>query len=415
MGFPRDMIPPRGIVRLLALSNLAKTTARGVIISISVLYFTRMVGIAPEMVGLALTVGALVGMLSSVPAGRLADFRGPRPVTVIMLMLLAVAACGYALVHSFVTLTLTTTFVIGLESAANAARGALLAGLLPPAERTGALAHMRSTANIGVAAGAAAGGVGLLINSHAGYIGLLLTAGALYAVSGLAFLRVPSVPAVSEPKGASRWQVLRDRPFAAVSLVNSVLAMNDALLVVGLPVWISRHTTAPPAFFTVLLLVNTTAVVLLQVPLSRGTEDIPGGARAWRRAGWALAASCAVFALAEGQPAWLACVILLAGTLVHVVGEMLYGAGTWSLSYGLAPESAQGRYQGLFGMSTQLGTTVAPFAVTALLTAFNAAGLLVWCVVFLIAGHLARPLTQWAERTRSDSSVILSSVSVQME
>jgi MFS family permease len=406
------LIPPAGIVRLLALSNLAKTSARGVIISISVLYFTRVVGIAPEMVGIALTVGALVGMLSSVPAGRLADVRGPRPVTVAMLMLLAIAACGYALVTNFVTLALTTTFVIGLESAANAARGALLAGLLAPAERSGALAHMRSTANIGVAAGAAAGGAGLLINSRAGYIALLLTAGVLYAVSGLAFLRVQSVPAVSEAKGASRWEVLRDRPFAAVSLVNSVLAMNDALLVVGLPVWISRHTAAPPSFFTVLLLVNTTAVVLLQVRLSKGSEDIPGGARAWRRAGWALAASCAVYALAAGQSAWLACVILLAGTLVHVVGEMLYGAGTWSLSYGLAHDVAQGRYQGLFGMSTQLGTTVAPFAVTALLSAFNAIGLLVWCAVFLIAGHLARPLTRWAERTRSDPAVTLSTALV---
>lgn len=401
MSFLKDVIPPAGIVRLLAVSNLAKTTAHGILMTIIVLYFTRVVGIAPERVGLALTLGAAVGMLSSVPAGRLADVRGPRPVTITLLVLLGVAACGYTLVTGFAGLVVATAVVLGTESAAHAARGALLAGLLPAKERSRALAHMRSMANIGVALGAVAGGAGLLFDSRPGYLALIITAGVLYGASGLAFLRVPSVAAVPTPRHGPRWTVLRDRPYAAVALVNSVLVMSDAILVVAMPVWISLHTTAPPSFLTVMLLVNTATVVLFQVRVSKGSEDIDGGMRAWRRAGLALAACCAIFAVSTGQPTWVACVILLLGTIVHVIGEMLLSAGSWSLSYGLAPDGSQGQYQGLFGMSTQLGSMIAPFAVTAALTALGGVSLLVWAGVFLVAGQLATPLVRWAQRTRT--------------
>jgi hypothetical protein len=194
--------------------------------------------------------------------------------------------------------------------------------------------------------------------------------------------------------------VLRDRPYAAVSLVNSVLVMSDAVLIVGMPIWISQHTSAPPFFFTVLLLVNTATVILFQVRASKGAEDVDGGVRAWRKAGLALAACCVIFAVAKGQSVWLACVILLAGTLAHVLGEMLHSAGAWSLSYGLAHDDAQGQYQGLFETSTQLGAMVAPLAITGALAALGQLGWAVFAAVFLVAGYAALPLTRWAQRTR---------------
>jgi MFS family permease len=401
MSFLKDIIPPPGIVRLLAVSNLAKTTAHGVLMSISVLYFTRVIDIPAERVGLALTVGAAIGMLAGVPAGRLADVRGPRPVTVTLMIALGVAACGYALVDGFVGLIVATAVVLGFESAAHAARGSLLGGLLPPDERGRALAFMRSTANVGVSIGAVAGGLGLLMDTKAGYIGLIIAAGVLFVVSGFAFLRVPSVDARPKAKEGPKLPVLRDHAYTAVALVNTVLVMSDALLVVAMPIWISEYTTAPPAFFTVMLIVNTVAVIMLQVRVSKGTEDVSGGTRAWWRSGVVLALCCGAFGFAAGQQVWLACVLLLAGTLVHVLGEMLHSAGAWSLSYGLAPEHAHGQYQGLFEMSTKLGTTIAPLAITLVLAGMGSMGWLVCAAVFLVAGYLSIPVVRWAERTRS--------------
>lgn len=398
----RDVIPPPGIVRLLAVSNLAKTTANGVIMAVSVLYFTRVAGIPAERVGLALTLGAAIGMLFSVPAGRAADVRGPRTVTVLLLVLLGLAACSYAAVSGFLGLVLVTAAVLGLDSGAQASRGALLAGLLSGEERPKALAYMRSMANIGVSLGAIAGGVGLLIDSRAGYLALFVVAGVLFAVSGIAFLRVPAVPGgPSTSQEGPGLRVLRDHPYAVVALLNAVLVMSDPVLTVAVPVWISQHTSAPPFFYTVVLLINTAVVILFQVRVSKGTESVSGGALAWVRSGVALAICCAVFALAAGRPVWLACVLLLAGALVHVLGEMLHGAGAWSLSFGLAPEGAHGQYQGLFEMSTQLGTTLAPLAITAALTGLGGLGWVLFAGMFLFAGTSARPLSAWALRTRT--------------
>ena len=392
MSLLKDVLPPAGLVRLLAVSNLAKTAGHGVLMTINVLYFTRVVGIPPERVGLALTLGAAVGMLTGVPAGRLADLRGPRRVTVALMVALGVAAFGYPLVDGFGGLVVVTAVVIGAEAAANSARGALLAGLLPPADRPRAMAYMRSTANLGVALGAVAGGLSLVLDTKAAYLTMMVAAGMLFATSGLAFLRVPDVPAApSEPDGP-QWKVLRDLPYATVAALNGVLVMADAVLLVAMPVWISQRTDVPPWFFTVLLLVNTTAVVLFQTPLSRGSEDVAGGVRTWGRAGLALAAACAIFAVSAGRPAWLAATILLTGTVVHVLGEMWHSAGAWSLSFGLAPENAHGQYQGLFEMSTQLGTTLAPFAVTAALTGLGGLGLVLYAGLFLLAGIAARPV-----------------------
>ncbi len=402
MSFLRDLVPPPGLVRLLAVSNLAKTTAHGIIMTISVLYFTRLVGIAPAKVGLALTVGAGAGMLSSVPAGRLADVRGARGVTVALLGLLGLLTWGYTLVNGFVGLLVAAAAVLAAESAANAARGGLVAALLAPEQRVKAWAYMRSMANIGVSLGAVIGGSALLLDSRPAYLSLLALAGALFMLSGLAFLRVPAVPAAParDSGDGPTWVVLRDAPYAAVSLVNSVLVMSDAILIVALPIWISRRTAAPPAFFTVLLLINTATVILFQVRASRGAETIGGGVRIWRRAALVFAACCVIFAVSAGRGVWLAGAILVAGTLAHVLGEMWYSAGAWSLSYGLARDGAQGQYQGLFETSTQLGSMVAPLAITGALAGLGYGGWLVFAVVFLAAGFAGQPAVRWAQRTR---------------
>ena len=98
---------------------------------------------------------------------------------------------------------------------------------------------------------------------------------------------------------------------------------------------------------------------------------------------------------------WLAIALLLAGALVHTGGEMYHAAGSWSLSYGLAPEHAQGQYQGLFGMSTQLGQMITPALAAILLTRLGGAGWLVFAGLFVVAGAATPAVVRWAERTRT--------------
>ncbi|WSQ10704.1 MFS transporter [Streptomyces sp. NBC_01231] len=384
---------------MLSLSNLAKTAGHGILMSVSVLYFTRTVNIPVDRVGVALSVGAAIGMLGSIPAGHLADRFGPRAVTITCLFLLGFFAAGYALVTGFVGLIVAVSLALMAESATDAARGALVAGLIPPAERVRTFSYMRSVANIGIAAGAIAGGVALYFDTRAVYLGVLVLGGVLFLVSGAAYFALPSVPATAQ-KGGSRTAVLRDRPYVVLALLNTVLVMHITLLTVALPIWITTQTSSPAWTYSVALVINTAMVVLLQVRVSRGSEHAAGGGRALRRTGLALAACCALFALAQDRPVWLALLLLIAGVVVHTLGEMLQGAGQWSVSFSLAPEHAQGQYQGVFAMSVQLGTVATPALATFLLTHFAWVGWVLLAVPLALAGLAAPATVRWAERTR---------------
>lgn len=411
MSFFSELVPPAGIVRVLTLSNLAKTVGHGVVTSVIVLYFTMKVGISADKVGLALSLGAALGMLGGVPIGHIADLYGPRNVTVGLLFLLGIFVGAYAFVGSFPWLVVVVSLTLMAESAAYASRGALIAGLIPPEERVNALSYMRSVANVGIAIGAAAGGIALFLNSTPVYLGVLVSGGLCFVLSGSAYLAVPSVPALGKGRGGPRWVALRDRPYLLLALLNTVLVMHTTILAVALPIWITTRTTAPSWMYSLVLILNTLVVVLLQVRVSKGSELPEGGARAMRRSGLLLASCCALFAVAQHQPVLVAALVVLAGAAVHVFGEMLQGAGQWSVSFGLAPDGAQGQYQGLFAMSVQLGTVATPALAVLLLTHYGWLGWLFLAAPLALAGLAAPVVVRWAAG-RTQSQMAASTVSL---
>ena len=404
LSFFSELVPPAGVVRVLSLSNLAKTVGHGIVLSVIVLYFTRKVGISVDEVGLALSGGAAIGMLGSVPIGHLADRSGPRNVTVGLLCLLGLFTGAYAFVHSFAWLVVVVSLALMAESAAYGSRGALIAGLIPQEERVRALSYMRSVANLGIGVGAAAGGVALYMNSTTVYLRVLATGGVCFILSGIAYLRVPAVPVIPKDHGGPRLIALRDRPYLVIALLNTVLAMHMTILTVALPIWISTHTAAPSWTYAAVLILNTAAVVFLQVRVSMGSENPEGGARAMRRSGLLLAVCCVLYATAQGRPMLIAVAVVAAGAVVHVFGEMLQGAGQWSVSFGLAPDHAQGQYQGLFAMSVQLGTVATPALATVLLTHLAWLGWLVLGAPLALAGMAFPAVVRWAERARQQPS-----------
>jgi MFS family permease len=394
-----QLIPPRGPIRALCVSHLARTSAHGILLAVVVLYFTRTVHLPAAQVGLALSIAAVVGLLAAVPAGRLADASGPRDMTVLFVCLLGLFVCGYPLVNDFVGLVIVSGLVSAADSAADAATGALLAGLIEPTDRVRAMSYLRSTANVSMGLGAAAGGIGLYLDRHAVYLALLLGAGGLFAFAGLTYLRVSRVTPVPHGDDGPVWTVLRDGPYVVAAALNAVLFMNSGLLVVALPIWISQRTNAPTWLFPIILIINATTVVLFQTRSSRSSAEVAGGARAMRLGGLLLAGCCLIFALTAGPPAWLAATLLLAGALVHVAGEMWHAAGEWSIGFGLAPEHAQGQYQGLFAMSTQLSQLLAPALTTLLLIGWGRGGWLVFAALFVAAGAAGPATVRWAQRS----------------
>ncbi|MGW7074821.1 MFS transporter [Streptomyces sp. NPDC054866] len=399
----RDLKPPPGVVRVLAASNLARTVANGFLLSVSVLFFIRSVGIPAERVGLGLTVAAVLAMVVSIPAGQLSDRLGSRNTSVVFGVVQGVVVCGYAFVGGFTGFLAVVALASMTDAAGAAARGALIAEALPAAERVRARAYLQSVINVGLSLGTLLGGAALAAHSAALYTVLLLGSGALFVVAGLMCLPLPPTKAAAAAKdGVDRRHVLRDVPYLTVAALNAVLVLGtDALLTVALPIWIAHRTDAPASLYAGIIFINTAMCVLFQVRMSKGAEDVHGGTRALRRSGILLAVACACFALSAGQPAWVAAVCLIAGAFVHVCGEMLHSAGSWALSYDLAPEDAHGQYQGLFNLAQRVGAAVTPALTTAVIIGWGWPGWLLFGAVVL-AGGLAFPAVgAWAARTRA--------------
>ncbi|MCX5531977.1 MFS transporter [Streptomyces sp. NBC_00006] len=396
-------MPPRSPVRALAAAQLANSVGDGVYYVTSALYFIRVVGLSPTQVGLALTVAWAVGAMAGVPLGAAADRRGPRGASVLLALGTAAAVLSFLVVRSYAAFLLALVAYAVAQCGLAAARQALLAGVVEPARRTAALARLQSTLNAGLAVGAGIGGLALQHDTRAGYLLVLALDGVGFVVCALILFRLPVVPpvparAVKEPRLA----VLRDRPYVAVTVLNAVLLLRMPLLSLAVPLWIVTHTAAPGWLVSALFVLNTLGVMAFQVRMARGVDGLRAATRTVRRSGAVLLASCVVFAASAGGGLgpWGAVAVLVAASVLQLVGEMQQSAGSWQLSFSLAPAHQVGQYQGFFGTGVPLARTVGPLVLTALLVTWGVPGWLVLGAVFLAAGAAMGPVARRAEAAR---------------
>ncbi len=394
------LLPEPGPIRVLATATLISTIGNGLWMASSALYLTRIVGLSIAQTGLALTTVALIMLVLSTPAGYLADRIGPRGVSIGCLFALGVCETAMLTVGSLATFMLVAAPMAVFDAAQRSARGAIIGGAVPPDRRVHTRAYLRAVTNVGITIGAGAAGLGLAVGTREAYQLMIVVDALSYLLAGLALIRLAPIPATPHTGGGPRLTALRDRPFLLLTVLDGLLAINFGLTEVAVPLWIADRTDAPHWMISVVFVVNTVTVVLLQVRLSRGTEGIPGAARASRRAGFALLAACAIFSTTSHSNGHLTMALLVLAALVHVAGELWYSAGGWGLSFGLAPDGAHGQYQGTFAMGHQFGQMLAPVVVTALTLGWGTPGWLLLGVVFAAVGSLVPAVARWAVASR---------------
>ncbi|MGN9837582.1 MFS transporter [Nonomuraea sp. H19] len=379
--------------RILAQAQFANAVGDGIYLVTSAFYFSRIVGLSATEIGLGLTLGWAAGSMAGVPLGHLADRRGPRGVAVLLALATAAAVASFVFVRSFAPFVLVACLYGIAQTGLSAARQALLAGLVEPAQRTTVRALLQATLNGGLAVGAAMGGLALYLDTASAYLTLFAIDALSFLVAAALLLRLPAVAAVRVTDSGPRMAVLRDRPYAAVTLINAVMLFYMPLLTVVVPLWIAERTAAPGWVVSVLLLINTGSVLVFQVRMARRVKGLRDASSSVRRAGLVMLGACAVFALSAYGWAFL----LVAAALL-VAGEMLLAAGAWEISFALAPEDKQGQYQGFFGTGVAVARMLGPVALTALVLGGGTVGWLLLGVVFLTAGAAMAPAVRWAGR-----------------
>jgi MFS family permease len=385
--------------RLLAGAGLLRSVGTGGMLAMTVIFMTVVVGLPATQVALALSLAGGAAAVVAVPLGHLSDRVGARRVTTLGLVLVGVVTLSYPVVATgwhFVVLAICSGV---LDVATQASRSALLAEVVPRVDRVRVRAQVRVVTNLGMAVGA--GGAALVIAQPTRW-----SFGAGYSVLACCFLagagvyrRLPrSLPAAPGPAPeAMETSSLTPDPSAprvlamlGIAAGNAVLCMNAALLTLGIPLFMHEQGL-PLTLASVLLAVNTLAVVLLQVRVGARVTDLDSGGRAMLRSGLVFLLCCTSWFLAgEVGSSALVVVLLVAGTLAHVTGELWHSAGAWATSFEVAAEGTHGKVQAVFALSQQAGSALAPLLVATVVVGGGPWGWLVIGAVMALGGASAR-------------------------
>ncbi|MEV6976418.1 MFS transporter [Kitasatospora sp. NPDC093806] len=389
-----------GPQRALIIASFVSRVGNGLFNTAAILYFTLVVHLPAAQVGVGLTIAGLCGLAAGIPAGNLADRYGARTVWLVAVAVQAVTMAAFVFIDSWLAFTIVATLDRLGATAAGAAGGAVVArasGERPAAFR----ARLRTWVNLGVVVGTLGAAFAIQIDTRAAYTALILANAASFAGAGIVGLvGVPNYRPLPRPEEHRRWSVLADRPYVSFVALYSAMGLQYQTVSLLLPIWLSAHTDAPRWTVAVVYAVNSGVCVLLQSRLGAKVETPRQGGRAFRLAGLLFLVSCPLMALTADVPAWVAPVLAVLAVCIHSVGEVWESSGGYTLGFTLAPDHAQGQYQGFFGIGFNAGQALAPLVLTGAVLALGHSGWLLLGVFFAALGLAGPPIAAWAERTR---------------
>ena len=352
---------------ILQAGNALNYFGYGLIVPFEIIYLHHIRGFSTSTAGLVLA--ATMGTAASVtpPTAALTDRYSAKAIVVAGSLASAVGYAGFAFVERpWQAFACSILGGAGLGAAGTANR-TLVVRLVTPEQRPAAFALNRVGGNFGIGAGATIAGFIVAAAPQLSSFQILYFVDAVTFV-GFALIvlaAVPSPPAVSAAatvaSGTGFRAVARDRLFL------TVIAANIVLVVVGhtffsnvLSPFAAAHTTVGPAAIGIIFLVNTSFIVIAQIPAVRVVS------RMRRTLGFAATSALFAVALLAVLPATLihsklAAASLLAGVaIVFAVGEVVHILVLGPLVADMAPAHLLGRYLSLYSLTFTLSLAIGP-------------------------------------------------------
>lgn len=383
-----DSVPPRGPGRVLYTNSLVNSIGTGVYLISSAIFFVRYVGLSQTNVALGLSVGAVIGLASGIPAGHLADRLGARKVYAVSLTAEACAMYSFTHVHVLWAFWIATTCASLAASASAASRGPIIR-FCSEADPARLKAQIRTVTNAGLFVGSALAGIALGANHRDYYLVLILGNAASFAVCAVMLFWIPSIPSRARAEAKSQAVALKDVAYLRIAAINFVMSLQYPILPFVLPLWIVDRTDLPRWTVAALIPLNTVLVVLFQIRATRRMDGLHSAARFLTAGGGVMFASFLLMAWVPVLPHGLGLVTLFAAVIINAFGEIYWVAGSYELSFGLAPGEAVGQYLGLYSTSGGLGRAVSQAIVAFLCLSVGFAGWLAFGLLLLCAAAAA--------------------------
>ena len=392
---------------ILALGRFISALGDGFFFPFTALYLTRVHGVPPEQVGIAMSIAGFASLLGRLPGGGLTDRYGFKTVAVVGLLGAgsAIIAAGIApTVWLFVVAySLESIFTWGSFPALM--HGAAL--MVAADRREEAFSILNVLSNAGISLGPILGTY-LVARDYSLIFwldGLTFFAFALLVAFGIPALREEAnQPGRQGGRGTERPPVLSvylpplsARRFWRVALSTALVAVAYSQLGSSLPINIERQFGSV-AWYGLLWTLNGLMIAVLQFP---GTRWLENRDRRQRMAVGALLHGAGVLvilaALELHQPAG----VFVAMTVI-TLGEILYAPLPPTEFAESAPPGLGGRYQGAGSIANGVGWAVGPLVGGLLLGRMGPVAL--WgsmAACALTAALVLQPFSQQASRSRS--------------
>src|SRR5882672_8176417 len=298
-GLPRPAL-------ILQAGNALNFFGYGLVLPFEIIYLHQIRGFSTSTAGLVLAATMASSALVTPPTGALLDRYSARGLVVAGSLASALGYAGFAFVaRPWQGFACSIVGGAGLGAAGTANR-TLVVRLIRPEQRAAAFALNRVAGNFGIGAGATVAGFIVAAAQQLSSFQILYVFDAVTsdAFALIVLAAVPSpraeIATPADANGTGFRAVARDRLFL------TVIAANIVLVVVGhtffsniLPPFAEAHTPVGPAEIGIIILVNTSFIVIAQIPAVRVA------ARMRRTHAFALASAIFAVALLAVLPATL--------------------------------------------------------------------------------------------------------------
>lgn len=385
-----NIVSPDPTVRKLTFANFINTFGNGAFHTVGIIYFSFVVDLGAQKVALAFSIGAAVSLAISVPAGHLADRYSPKTIGILSFVFQGLIMGAQIFTKTWHMFTILLCLEYFVERFGQNARMAYIARIGEGQERVEARAYMRAVTNLGIGSGTLFGGIALAINTPTAYKTMIALDALTFILAAFAYRKVPNVAPTLEKHEKFDWSALKDHRYIIATALNGGLTLHFLIQNVAIPVWVVKETNAPRWWISVIMVVNTAAIVLFQVRMSKTAKDVKFAAKQFQQASFYVALASLFYALAHGVNAVMASAILILGMAVHIAGELIGSNASWMIAMDLADERRQGAYQGIWSMGFGLTDMIGPSILVALVIGIGQLGWVILAIWFVIIGQIMR-------------------------
>ena len=354
-------------VLILQAGNALNYFGYGLVLPFEIIYLHHVRGFSTATAGLVLAATMGASAVVTPPTGALVDQYSAKTIVVAGSLASALGYAGFAFVERpWQGLACAIVGGAGLGAAGTANR-TLVVRLITPEERAAAFALNRVAGNFGIGAGATIGGFIVAATQQLSSFQVLYLFDAITsaAFALIVFAGVPSpraeIATPADGTGTGFRAVARDRIFLVV------IGANIVLVVVGhtffsniLSPFAAAHTPVGPAAIGIVFLVNTSVIVIAQIPAVRLA------ARMRRTHAFAVASVLFAVGLLAVLPATLvhselaATSILVGVATILACGEIAHILVLGPLVADMAPAHLLGRYLSLYSLTFTSSLAIGP-------------------------------------------------------